>query len=252
MLVVKSLEEIKPFDEPCCITIGMFDSIHLGHQKLLKSMSEHPKKAVITFKDIPKENLKKNLLSLDYKLELLESFGIDLTLVLDFTKKLSSTSYMEFLINLKKNFNFSHLILGDGAVFGYNKLGFKKNIENLQDLLDFSVDYIPKMYMESEIISTSRIKNFVKSAQIEKAEKLLGRPYELFINPSQISFSSYLGFKTLCIKEEVLLPLDGMYLFKIDKYDPIFQGKIEGNTIEIYLKSFSVIPQNFKLRIYKK
>jgi len=253
MLIAKSIEELEPFEEPCCLTIGVFDSIHLGHQKLFKNLPDQ-KKAVVTFTNISEKHplpLKKNLLSLDYRLELLREQGIDLTLVLDFTKKVSSTTYKEFLISLKTRLNFSNLILGEDAVFGYNKLGFKKNVESLQDFLNFEVTYIPKMYLENEVISTTTIKNFIKTAQIEKAEKFLGRPYELFINFSQVSFSSYLGSKTLCIKEEVLLPPDGFYLFKIDKHDSIFQGKIEKSNIEIYLKNFSIKPENFKLRIYK-
>lgn len=255
MLIFKSLEELAPLQDPCSLSIGVFDSLHLGHQRLFKNFTPEEKKVVVTFSSILEKHppsIKKSLLSLDYRLELLEEIGIDIALVLEFNKKIASLSYQEFLVSLKRYLNFSNLVLGEGAAFGYNKLGSKKNIEALQELLNFEVNYIPNLRIGSEIVSTTLIKNLIRSAEIEKAEKLLGRPYFLYIKPSQLSFSSYLGSKTLCIKEEVLLPPDGLYLFKIDKYDPIFQGKINKSVIEIYLKNFQIDHlQNFKLRIYK-
>jgi riboflavin kinase / FMN adenylyltransferase len=257
MLIARSIEELSPFDKPCSITIGVFDGLHLGHQHLLKNLEfEDQKKVVITFNNQEKhpDPLKKKLCTLEHRLDLLKNHGIDMTLVLDFTKKLAATSYKDFLISLKTHLNFSHLVLGEDAVFGYNKLGFKKNVENVQDFLNFEVSYIPKINLNNQIISTTNIKNLINKAQIEKAEKFLGRPYELLIKPSDISFSSFLGSKTLCIKlEDILLPPDGLYLFKIDKFEPIFQGKIQKSQIEIYIKNISISTcENFKLRIYKK
>lgn len=127
-----------PINVVACI--GVFDGVHLGHQRLIKCVEEkgdelHLKKAVITFDPHPDYILKKNnyekyLTPLEEKIKIIEYyFNIDYFIVIKFNKELSELSYIDFYNLFLKNIN--HIIVGYDFKFGY--LG-KGNTEKLQEL----------------------------------------------------------------------------------------------------------------------
>ena len=183
MVVVHSLRDFF-LKDPCLITIGIFDGVHLGHRKIFEQMEKlgkDKKKVAICFNQTPetfflKKNNKK-LTSLESKLRLFEQTNIDILVLLDFTKKLASLSYIEFLKLLKTHLNFTHLILGKDTAFGYKKQGTEDKIKSLENILKFKSIYIPKLKKENTIISSSIIKDLINQGKFKKASKLLGYSY---------------------------------------------------------------------------
>jgi FAD synthase len=160
------------------ITLGVFDGLHKGHhalfQKLeeLKKLTNNPIAAIIF-------NRSSYLLHPEEQLKLLQSWGVDIVIRLDLCEEIKQKSYLTFIEDLKKTFNFSHLVLGEDACFGKNKIGTKKNILALQKTFSFKAHYIKKVFHENEVISSSRIRKEMEKGNLSLVKELMGRPFGL-------------------------------------------------------------------------
>ncbi|MES2274261.1 MAG: FAD synthetase family protein [Chlamydiota bacterium] len=190
------------------LTIGFFDGVHLGHQNLIQALRETGEKTtVLTFSNPPWQVFKPgaplNLLtSFSLKLALLEKYGVDAVIALPFTREFASTSYEDLL----SQFTLSHLILGIGSEFGKNREGNAANVQNIALQKGFKVQYISKTIVDGEIVSSSRIRQYILSNQLAKAERLLGRPYALLFPPGRQMMT-----------QDLCLPPDGIYPVRIDE-----------------------------------
>jgi riboflavin kinase / FMN adenylyltransferase len=236
MIVLDSIEKYN-FPDPAILTIGTFDGVHLGHQKLFHSMhkvGKSLKKVVITFPISPQKQLNneyKKIIPLEEKLDLIDKNKIDISILLDFTS-VSSLSYLEFLTKIKQKINFSFLILGKDAVFGKNREGVEINIKKQEKLVGFQSIYIPKLKKGSFEISSSYIKELIKKGELSLVSQMLGRPFEIIANQNEIDLHH--PFFTIK-KKDIELPPEGIYLFKIDSLNTFLEGKIKKNEIEIAL-----------------
>ncbi len=156
------------------LTIGFFDGVHLGHQALLRRLSEYPHSTVLTFSNHPRQIICPPapllILSLQEKIKLLESF-IDEVIVLPFTQELSETPFDQLL----DQFELSHLILGAGSVFGKDRQGNEENVRKYAEKRKIIVEYFPKILFEDEPISSSRVRKALEEENIHLATQLLGR-----------------------------------------------------------------------------
>ena len=99
MKIIKDLKDIK-LETPITASIGGFDGVHLGHQRIIKnivneSIEEKTKSAIVTFKPLPKIFFsKKNfeILSINKKIDILKNFNLDYLIILRFNKELISMS----------------------------------------------------------------------------------------------------------------------------------------------------------------
>lgn len=190
MEVVTRLEDIKFKRHPIGLTIGTFDGLHLGHQKIFHSLKEKAKKAngtvvAITFSNHPMEIIKKDLLipritSTEEKLALLKELGVDLVVLLEFTKELRDLSYKEFIHKIRKNLPFSFLVLGKEATFGSNKEGNEENLTFLGKEEGFETFFIDKIQLGETVISSKRVRDKLQIGDVEYTKNLLGRPYALY------------------------------------------------------------------------
>ncbi len=110
------------------------------------------------------------LIPLDEKIALLKEFA-DEVIVVPFTKEFANTDFRDLL----SQFSLSHLILGEGAVFGKGRAGNEENVKKYGTEKQFVVEYVPKLQFEGEPISSSRIRALLKNGQLELAQKLLGK-----------------------------------------------------------------------------
>ena len=110
------------------------------------------------------------LIPLDEKIALLKEFA-DEVIVVPFTKEFANTDFRDLLAQ----FSLSHLILGEGAVFGKGRAGNEENVKKYGAEKQFVVEYVPKLQFEGEPISSSRIRALLKNGQFELAHKLLGK-----------------------------------------------------------------------------
>src|SRR5689334_15380951 len=110
MITCYSLDHIPTLPSPISFTLGTFDTVHLGHQHLFKELKKRGTAVVLTFSNHPSEILSKTpttpLLTLSQKLDLFERYGIDLTLVLPFTRELAALPYDTFIQQIRQKIPF--------------------------------------------------------------------------------------------------------------------------------------------------
>ncbi len=221
--IEKELVKFKPQKE-ALLSIGIFDGVHLGHQRLLSYLkrqaeSKNCLSGVVTFKTHPESVLSSGttvpwLVQLEDRVALIREIGIDIIVVLPFTLELSRLSAREFIQILKKSLKMCGLIIGPDFALGRNREG---NIENLRSLgreLGFSVEVFPSVTLDGTIISSSIIRRSLLQGDIKKVERLVGRRFS--IKGQVISGDrrgTTLGFPTanLKIEPDQALPADGVY-----------------------------------------
>jgi riboflavin kinase/FMN adenylyltransferase len=215
MKIVRSIEKL-----PYALTIGNFDGLHRGHQQLISALKKTGlRTAVLTFSNHPSEVLKiaspAPLLSTqEHKLRLLEQAGVDLAIVLPFTKELAAETYDHFLEHLKEHLCFTHLILGKGSALGHRQLGTQNKVEALGKTLGFKAEYIDK-FLE---VSSGAIRQALQQGDLTTVHLLLGRPFSIYTQAA-----AEISLKSLC------LPPDGTYAVQIG--DVRGTARIEGSTL---------------------
>lgn len=183
MQTVTCFSEIpQGLSHPIAVTVGSYDGIHLGHQAIFKRLTETAATAVVvTFSNHPSEVLApKTPSSLLYppekKLMLIESCGIDLTVLLPFTKDTASHTYDAFLLKLRNFLPFDTLVLGESAVLGKGRTGTPSTIRAFAQKEGFHVEYLPHIEIDDEPVSSSRIRSILSSGDTKNAARLLGHP----------------------------------------------------------------------------
>lgn len=229
MQITYSLETIPSVPSPIGLSIGSFDGIHRGHQFLIKTLRSFLGKegtlALITFSNHPADVLSGRkkvplLCSLRHKLILMEKEGVDLAIVIPFTREFSEIPYDIFLKRLLSILPFSTLVLGKGAAFGKNREGNEENILKAGQELQFTPIYLNKETYEGESFSSGLIRTYLMQGNLTQVTKLLGRPYSLF---GEVNEAQFLDTEGLC------LPPAGIYPIVIKKDSIIFQGKAHIN-----------------------
>lgn len=242
MVVARSLEELK-FDKKSIITVGTFDGVHLGHQeiiKILNSVKQNKglRSVIVTFDPHPQIVLRnkdkdiKILSTTDEKIKIFESYGIDLVYVINFTKEFSQTSardfYIKYLIN---GVGMTDLVLGYDHMFGKNREGNFDTLAEMAQEFDFNVDKVEEFTFNGAHISSTEIRNFLQTGEIEKANDLLGREYSIegeVIHGDKRG--KELGYPTANLKvdEFKLVPKNGIYAVSVEIGDAKYTGKYNG------------------------
>ena len=171
------------------MTIGAFDGIHVGHQKIIREVRRQAEKSgrrsvVVTFDPHPSEILSDTpasvLLSLPGKIDLLGEFGIEVCLIIDFDRKFSCLSPHDFVSEVLVGYlKVGVVIIGYNYVFGGGRGGNAEFLSELGSEYGFIVKQIEPVKMGGEIVSSTRIREFIRNADFVKANSFLGRPYEV-------------------------------------------------------------------------
>lgn len=190
MEVTSNYKDIKSLKHPIALTIGNFDGLHLGHQKIfhtLRKLTEKNRgsKVVISFSNHPMEILQPTLpvtkiTSVEEKLELFKEMGIDIAILLEFTPALQQLSYELFICDIQNSIPFKYLVLGQGTVFGKNREGTASNIQSLGQKIGFEALYLEKVLYNDVPISSTLIRDYLKMGDMEYTKQLLGRPYSFY------------------------------------------------------------------------
>ena len=233
MQILSNLFEIK-LSKSTIATIGTFDGIHIGHQKILNSLARFAlenslKSVVITFNPHPRKIInKKNSIELintiEEKKEKLKTLGIDYLIVQKFDEKFSETEANKFVEILKNNINIEKLIVGYDHRFGKNRNADINDLKKYGKELNFEVIEIDALEIEEVNISSTKIRLAIKDGNIRLANSYLG--YNFFLSGKVVkghSRGKELGFPTanLKIDEDKIIPKNGVYLVKskIDHQD---------------------------------
>jgi len=221
--IEKELAKFKP-EKETLLSIGVFDGVHLGHQRLLSYLKEQAGSrnllsGVVTFKTHPESVLSSGntvpwLVQLDERVALIREIGIDLVVVLPFTPELSRLSAREFLEILKDRLNMAGLIIGPDFALGRNREGNVDTLRLLGKQLGFSVEVFPAVALDGVIISSSVIRQLLAQGDIKRAQKLFGRRFSI---KGQVVAGdrrgATLGFPTanFDVNPDQALPADGVY-----------------------------------------
>lgn len=206
---------------PLTAAIGFFDGVHRGHQQLViktikKAGKNNHKSALITFSPSPTSvitNKPEDLLStISERASLVEKAGIDVMIVLKFTKHLSQLEPIEFYKQIIKELNIQHLVVGEDFKFGYRGSG---NVETLRNIKELKLSVVSDYKFAKERISSTRIKEALKNGNMTRANTMLGYQYELngFVKHGRKKGRT-IGFPTLNLEVDSskIIPRDGVYI----------------------------------------
>ncbi len=214
-------------ETPCVIALGCFDGVHLGHTAVIdkakeKSLALNVPLCIWSFAEPPKRFYAKDLVPLlssaKLKADIIESLGADIYISVKFDKDIASVTAEEFFNNiLAENLNAVAIVCGYNFTFGKGGCG---NAEILSSLCKSrNIEFIPvtSVNVDGETVSSSKIREYIKSSEIEKAALLLGRPYSItaeVVNGKHLGRN--LGFPTINqkIDEDLCVPANGVYLTK--------------------------------------
>jgi riboflavin kinase/FMN adenylyltransferase len=221
--VEKELARVRPQQE-MLLSIGVFDGVHLGHQRLLahlrdEARSKNRLSGVVTFKSHPEvvlggENKLLWLNDLETRISLLRNLGIDIVVALPFSSELSRLTARRFVQLLKEHLKMRGLIIGPDFALGRNREGNSEKLQILGEEMGFSVEVIPAVVIDGYVVSSSTMRQALARGDMKKVEKFIGRLFSLsgqVVSGDKRGRS--LGFPTanLDLKPEQALPGDGVY-----------------------------------------
>jgi len=161
------------------MTIGVFDGVHLGHQALIKKIVSHNADkipVVITFRDNHKIE-SGHILTLKQRLDIFESLGVQITIVIDFTKEIKHMRGIDFLNILLKLGNVGFFAVGSDFKCGHQQDTNAEAIKKFFAEHNIPAEIVPKVMEGSAPVSSSRIRAAIGKGDIELAQKMLGRTY---------------------------------------------------------------------------
>ena len=211
------------------VTIGTFDGVHIGHQKIIEKLIQETKKAdceslILTFFPHPRMVLNgsssiKLLNTINEKSSLLEKMGLDNLVVHPFDKKFSNLSAEEFVKTiLVDSFNLKKIIIGYDHRFGNNRAANIDDLISFGKKYDFEVEQISAQEIDSVSVSSTKIRDAISDGNMIVANEFLGYDYILsgkIITGKQLGRT--IGFPTANIKIEEnykLIPKNGVYIVK--------------------------------------
>jgi riboflavin kinase/FMN adenylyltransferase len=225
MEVVHGLEKFPSLSGHSIVAIGNFDGIHLGHHKILECLEKTAREyglfsLVLTFFPHPGKILGKNKLkmiqTLDQKIREIQKFDIQALLIIPFDEQFASLSGQDFIQKVVLNtLRAKAVIVGKNFYFGKNREGDVSLLHRLSSKLKFRVCSIPAVIKNGETVSSSLIRNLLREGKVEKANRLLGRSYEIEgeVVKGQ-SRGKALGFPTANIETENEIIPQGVFITK--------------------------------------
>jgi riboflavin kinase/FMN adenylyltransferase len=220
------------------VTLGNFDGVHLGHQKIFEKVKEeaskvHGEAVVITFEPHPLKVLSPQhcpplITPFRKKMMLIEKSGIKTVLCIEFSLAFSRILPFEFFKNiLVEKVKAKKIIVGYDYRFGKKRKGDVEVLKKVGKLFNVEVEVVEALKIDHTIVSSSRIRELIKNGQVEVASKLLGRDYLMMgkvIGGSKRGHA-LLGFPTANLEiSDELYPQKGVYAVDVIWNHQLFHG----------------------------
>ena len=259
-MMIADLDLDEEIEDYTSVALGNFDGVHIAHQALIaevkkKSESMNLRPAILLFKEHTKNLINHKRVSVlmtnEQKINVLKNMGIEVFFLKAFDKEFMETSPKDFMEKfLLKKMKAKSIVVGFDYKFGKNALGDVNFLLELEDKISVSV--IEEVYEEGVPVSSSNIRELIKSGKMEKANKILTRPYtisgEIVHGKAQ---GGKMGFPTanLFLSTNYVIPKDGVYKTEISfdkkRYlsatsvgkNPTLEGEMR--TIETHIPNFS-------------
>jgi len=276
MIIIEDINQITSPYKNAVITIGNFDGVHLGHQKLFRNLKEkaialNGTSIAMTFEPHPVRVLKKNnhlpLITLyEQKVELIKKTGIDVLICIPFTQEFATISAEKFVEDiLVKRIGIKAIAVGEDYTFGKNREGNIDLLKILGNKCGFEVIVINELHISNiypEKISSTKIRELVMAGKIAESQKLLGRYYQIRgkVEVGRDRGGKLLGFPTANINlYDELRPEIGVYAVTVEckgekfkgvaniGYSPTFDDNIF--TVEVHILNFEENIYGQKIRV---
>ncbi len=266
MEVIEGYQNIKKNLPTPIITLGNFDGVHLGHQKILASIRNRAVElkgtsVVYTFHPHPLSVLTEGkqplaLTTLEERLGLIERCGIDIVICEPFTLDFSRITAEEFGQEiLCQRIGAKEIYVGEDYKFGSKRQGDIHYLRKLGRMCDFRVRIVESIVSDSIIVKSSKIRQFIMMGDVSVARRLLGRAYQI---GGQVVKGKgrgvHLGFPTANLKpNKSLYPAEGVYAVWVFYQGQRFMGAMnigKNPTFEDQILSLEVHIMDFDKRIY--
>lgn len=173
---------------PTVLTLGVFDGLHLGHQRIMETVVERAKavRAVptaITFDPHPRavlhpESAPPLLQTLDQRLANFEVLGIEQAIVIRFDRNFADQPAEKFMAEIiRDRMHAREVYLGKGFAFGKDRGGNIELLRRMSRELGFYADEVDEVRLRGRRISSSRIREHLAAGRVNLARRMLGRPY---------------------------------------------------------------------------
>lgn len=262
MDVVRSLDDIVP-GHPSVVTVGVFDGVHVGHQEIMRIVTEESAKTsarsvAITFDRNPVEMIRpsrfvKYVTTLEQKLRLIEEQGIETTVLLPLEHEIIDLSGRDFVAKiLHDKLSALRVVVGSDFAFGKNRSGDVNLLRALGPELGFEVTEVHPIRVDDITVSSTVIRRLLANGQIDLANALLNHPFVLtgsVVAGQQIGRT--IGFPTANLKpiEDQVIPRSGVYAVRACLPSGAMPGVVnigfrptvhgEHETIELHIIGFS-------------
>ncbi len=227
MRIVQGSKNFKHQARPVVMTIGNFDGVHLGHQKILKEVAKKARglkglSVVYTFSPHPvmaiaPKACPKLLQTETQKLRSIEALGISETIIENFTPAFAKKPPREFFDTvLFKRIRPAHLIVGYDLTFGKHRLGNIELLEGYCRSHKIGCKVVHPVFLGERLLSSTQVRALIAEGDVNAARKMLGRPYAICGRVVKgLGIGKVLGFHTANIApENELLPPEGVYITK--------------------------------------
>lgn len=241
MKVFYDLDQLPRFRN-AVITIGSFDGVHLGHQRIIQQLNHLAKSidgesVVITFHPHPRQVIYPRdkslqlITSTEEKVRLLRDYEVDYVVVVPFTIEFSQQHADEYIQKfLIEKFHPRYIVIGYDHRFGLNRQGDLHYLQWYSEQAEYEVVEIAKQEVDNISVSSTKIRNAVSEADIETANRLLGHPFPLsgkVVHGQKLG--QKLGFPTANLQQQEslkLIPPHGIYAVHVHYADQRYGGML--------------------------
>jgi len=284
MKIIRGIHNIKEIDSDSIITIGNFDGIHLGHQKIFLNTCKIAEKyqlstIIIFFEPQPLEFLRKTnapirITKFREKVKRISSYNFDKILCIRFNKCFESLTAEDFIINILINkLHLKFIVIGDDFRFGFKRHGNIDLLKKLGSKYQFNIIKVEPLYKNNIRISSTNIRKALLENNIKLAALLLGRPFSIsgrVIHGKKIGRTINYPTANILLNEKFVLN-NGVYAVKVSYFSnqnteiifhgisnigvkPSFPNTQNNKLLEVHLfnTKINLYGKNIEVFIYQK
>jgi riboflavin kinase/FMN adenylyltransferase len=224
MKLIRTAKDLANGRRKVCLAIGVFDGVHLGHQQIIRQTitdaRQHEAVAlIVTFDQHPSaivapDRVPPLIYSIPQKVRTIEALGADALLEIPFDREFSQQTGEAFIRSLARDLGqIQSICVGADFVFGHKRSGNVPLLRQLGSELAFQVHGLAAVALDGETVSSTRIRETIRSGDFDAASQMLGRAYSIagkVVHGDHLGHK--LGFPTANLDTPgMLLPPNGVY-----------------------------------------